>query len=339
MSGNSDDDFEEPKKKSGQADKADSKHANMRPEERDAMVEWLGMEREGQKDGQPMQNWRCVYGGAAKGRNMNDDAGEVHAAAGYARLAAFVNSKCKIKTDKRRAWDAEIAEKRWTDLKKKYRLATRMQEPLNTQFETDGAYHQAKQKFEEGREKCCRDYVKIHEMLKDHPGIHPYMPNDSMRMTGEVTEEEEPVMRGKGDSMGLKKRSNTEEGGSAAKKKKKGKKPEFHLRKPEALVSTGKQRMNIHQMFIETQQKQVDLAKQKLLVDAIGKLAAAAIQPESMVPYLQMMGLEFYLAYCNKRNLAGHRCRAAALLWVHGANFVAPRCEFCLVHPNAHYLR
>jgi hypothetical protein len=50
MSGLSDDDFEDPKKMPGQAAKADSKHANMRPEERDAMVEWLGMEREGQKD-------------------------------------------------------------------------------------------------------------------------------------------------------------------------------------------------------------------------------------------------------------------------------------------------
>ena len=139
----SDSDFETdktPKKSSG---KADSKHANMKPEERDAMVEWLGMDRDGQKDGQPMQNWRCVYSGAAKGRSMNDDADEVHAAGGYARLAAFVNSKCKIKSDKKRAWDAEIAEKRWTDLKKKYKQATRMQEPLNTTFDSDEAYKQA----------------------------------------------------------------------------------------------------------------------------------------------------------------------------------------------------
>ena len=51
----------------------------MKPEEREAMIEGLGLDREGQKDGQPMQNWRSIYGGAAKGRNMNEDAGEVHA--------------------------------------------------------------------------------------------------------------------------------------------------------------------------------------------------------------------------------------------------------------------
>jgi hypothetical protein len=225
---------------------------------------------------------------------MNDDAAEVHAAGGYARLATFVNGKCKIKIDRKRAWNEEIAEKRWTDLKKKYRLATRLQEPLNTQFDDEDAYNEAKQKFEEGREKCCRDFAKLHQMMKDHPGIHPYMPLDSMQTTPEATQGEDPPMRGKGDTMGLKKRSRTEEGGPAAKNKKKGKKekkPEFHLRKPEAPVSSGKQRMNIHQMFIETQQKQVDLDKQKLLVDAIGKLAAAGMQPESMGPYLQMMGL------------------------------------------------
>ena len=250
------------------------------------MVEWLGMDREGQKDGQPMKNWRSIYGGAAKGRNMNEEAGEVHASGGYARLAAFVNSKCKIKSDKRRAWDAEIAEKRWTDLKKKYKIAARMQEPLNTAFDTDEAYGKAKEKFEEAREKCCRDYLTIHEMLKEHPGIHPYRPVDSMRGS-----DEEPAMLGKDETMGLKKRSKTEEGGPAAKKKKKEKKPEFHLRKPDAPVSTGKQRMNIHQMFIETQQKQVDLDKQKILVDAIGKLAASGIEPQNMQPYLQLMGL------------------------------------------------
>ena len=291
MSGIDDSDFELEKKRSATT-QADGKHANMRPEERDAMVEWLATEREGQREGQPMQNWRCVYGGAAKGRTMNEDAGEVHAAGGYARLAAFVNNKCKIKSDKRRAWDAEVAEKRWTDLKKKYKIATRMPEPLNTQFETDEAYDKAKEKFEEAREKCCRDYLKIHEMLKDHPGIHPYMPTDSMQMQTQNEDKDEPAMRPKSDTMGLKRKQSEERGpASAAKKKKKEKKPEFHLRKPDAPVSSGKQRMNLHQMFIETQQKQVDLDKQKLLVDAIGKLAASGIQPQSMQPYLQMMGL------------------------------------------------
>ena len=273
----SDEDFEADKK---------SKHANMSPAERDAMVEWLGLDREGQKEGQLMQNWRCIYGGAAKGRNMNEDAGEVHASGGYARLAAFVNSKCKIKSDKKRAWDAEIAEKRWTDLKKKYKIAARMQEPLNTDFDTDEAYGKAKEKFEEAREKVCRNYIKIQDLLKDHPGIHPHQPTDSM-----IAENDEPQMRGKDDTMGVKKRKKDDKGDRKEKKSRKKKKEEFHLRKPDAPISTGKQRLNIHQMFIETQQKQVDLDKQKILVDAIGKLAASGIEPQNMQPYLQLMGL------------------------------------------------
>jgi hypothetical protein len=287
MSGNnSDSDYASEKKGEGAA-AAESKHANMRPAERDAMVEWLGMNREGQKDGQPMQNWRSIYGGAAKGRNMNEDPDEVHAASGYSRLAVFVNTKCKIKSDKRRAWDAEIAEKRFADLKKKYKIACRMQEPLNTNFDSDEAYVKAKEKFEEGREKCCRDYRKIHELLKNHPAIHPHQPTDSMLNV----DNNEPGMRGKYDTMGVMKRNREQEGVRAEKMKKKQKKEEFHLRKPDAPVSSGKQRMNIHQMFIETQQKQVELDKQKLLVDAIGKLAASGVAPQNMQPYLQMMGL------------------------------------------------
>ena len=41
-------------------------HSNITPAMRDAMLEWLAMDRDGQKDGQPMQNWRSIYGGAAK---------------------------------------------------------------------------------------------------------------------------------------------------------------------------------------------------------------------------------------------------------------------------------
>jgi hypothetical protein len=289
MSG-SDDDFQTmPEKKgSGGGGAAGGRgHANMKPEEREAMIEWLGLDREGQKDGQPMQNWRSIYGGAAKGRNMNEDAGEVHASGGYSRLAAFVNSKCRIKSDPKRAWNEEIAEKRFADLKKKYKMATRLEEPLNTNFDDETAYEKAKEKFEEDREKVCRNYKKIHELLKEHPAIHPYQPTDSMNANGDSGE---PEMRGKEDTLGVK-RTKKPEQGVRKEKKEKNKKAEFHLRKPDAPVSTGKQRMNIHQMFIETQQKQVELDKQKLLVDAIGKLAASGIAPENMGPYLLMMGL------------------------------------------------
>jgi hypothetical protein len=280
----SDEDFEADKK---------SKHANMSPAERDAMVEWLGLDREGQKEGQLMQNWRCIYGGAAKGRAMGEEASEVHAAGGYSRLAAFVNQKCKIKSDKRKAWDAEIAEKRWSDLKKKYKTATRMQEPLNTSFDDDEGYEQAKKKFNDEREKVCRDFIKLHAMLKDHPGIHPYQPTDSMSLQqgtgGEDDQDDDAAMLPKSHSMGVKKRTQAED--RQDKKKKKQKMETFHLRKPDAPISAGKQRMNIHQMFLETQQKQVEIDKQKLLVEAIGKLAASNIAPQDMQPYLALMGL------------------------------------------------
>ena len=173
------DDFQPDKKVSkGGGGAAGRGHANMKPVERDAMIEWLGMDRDGQKDGQPMQNWCCIYGGAAKGRSMNEDAGEVHASGGYKRLADYVNTKCSIKSDRLRAWNEEIAEKRFADLKKKYKMATSMEEPLNTNFDDEAAYDKAKEKFEEDREKVCRNYKKIHELLKEHPGIHPHEPTD-----------------------------------------------------------------------------------------------------------------------------------------------------------------
>ena len=61
------------------------------------MIDWLGLDRPG--GGRDMENWRWVYGGAAKGQNMNGDAGDVHASSGFAALAAYVNEKAMIKSD------------------------------------------------------------------------------------------------------------------------------------------------------------------------------------------------------------------------------------------------
>ncbi len=44
-------------------------------------------------------------------------------------------------------------------------------------------------------------------------------------------------------------------------------------------------------MFIESQNKQTAIEKQKLLVDAIGKLAQAGIKPDDMPAYLALMQL------------------------------------------------
>ena len=290
-SGNESDNFDDSPAKKGGRDRP-----NMSPAERDAMIEWLGMDREGQKDGQPMKNWRSIYGGAAKGRSMGEDADEVHAKGGYLRLAAHVNTKCKIKTDKKRAWDEEVAEKRWTALKKNYRKACKMQAPLNTNFATDQAFGEATNQFESEREKCCLHFQKIHDMLKDHPGMHPYQPTDSMApaQTGRNAgggDGDEPEMRGKDDTMGIQKKRKEDGGAAAPTKKKKKVKEEFHLRKPGGAESATKKRMSIHEMFIESQMKQTELEKQKLMVEAIGKLAAAQIAPANMGEYLQLMGL------------------------------------------------
>jgi len=283
---NSDDDMDElVPKKNGRA------HANMTPAERDAMIEWLEMDREGQKDGQPMQNWRSICGGAAKGRSMGDDADEVHAKGGFMRLSAFVNVKCKIKTDKKRAWDEEIAEKRWTALKKAYKKASKIPTPLNTHFLNDEDFEEAKKKVAEEQEKCCYHFQRLHTIFKHHPGMHPHMPTDSMALEAEPDggELDEPLMRHKEDTMGIVRKR--KDGGEAAVPMKKKKTEEFHLRKPGVSESTGKKRMSIHEMFIECQMKQAVLDRQKLMVEAISKLAAANIPPTAMGEYLKLMGL------------------------------------------------
>lgn len=262
----------------------------MSPAERNAMIEWLDMDREGQKEGQPMKNWRSIYGGAAKGRTMGAEADEVHSKGGYVRLAAYVNVQCKIKSDKKRAWDEDVAEKRWTALKKSYKKALRMQAPLNTNFETDDAFDEAKKKFQDEQDKCCLHFQKLHDMLKDHPGMHPHKPTDSMAAAAapQESKESEPDMRGKEDTMGVvRKRKDGEE--KPPKQKKKAE--EFHLRKPGGAESASKKRMSIHEMFLESQMKQTALDTQKLMVDAVGKLAAANIPPAAMGEYLTLMGL------------------------------------------------
>ena len=90
----------------------------MGPAERTYMIDWMSMDRPG--GGREMENWRWIYGGAAKGQNMNGDASDVHASSGYLALAEFVNSKAKIKSGEK-AWTAEMAEKRWITMKTKGR--------------------------------------------------------------------------------------------------------------------------------------------------------------------------------------------------------------------------
>ena len=261
-------------------------HSNITPAMRDAMLEWLAMDRDGQKDGQSMQNWRSIYGGAAKGRSMNDDAEDVHAKGNYKRLADFVNTKCKIKSDKLKAWDEELAEKRWQAMKKSYRKACKNTAPINTAYATEDEFKTALAEYKEKQEKECPGFSKLHAMLAGHPATHPFEPHDSMAMPRDKQEDgrDDAQMLPTSNTLGIKRRAK----GSVTKQKKE--KKEFHLRKPGTETATAK-RMSLHQMFIESQNKQTAIEKQKLLVDAIGKLAQAGIKPADMPAYLTLMQL------------------------------------------------
>jgi hypothetical protein len=267
-------------------------HCNMTPIMRDAMLEWLDMDREGQKDGYPMKNWRSIYGGAAKGRNMNDSADDVHAKGGYQRLANFVNQKCKIKSDKSKAWDAELAEKRWHYMKKLYRKAIKTPVPLNTAFDSEETFQTALEDYRDKQEKVCPGFMKLYAMLYTHPSTQPHNPHDSMALDENAQDENngeaEAPMLSRDNVMGAKRMRDT--GGKEPKKQKKEQKKEFHLRKPHTETATSK-RMNLHHMFLESQKKQSKIEQQKLMVDAIGKLAKAGILPENMPAYLALMGL------------------------------------------------
>jgi hypothetical protein len=140
------------------------------------MIDWLGMERPG--GGRDMENWRWVYGGAAKGQNMNGDASDVHASSGYLALAAYVNDKAQIKTDKVKAWTADTAEKRWTSMKTLYRKAVFLPVPIaehNEDFEDE------MKQLAENRDTICKDFARLYKLLCDHPSTQPQHTIDSMR--------------------------------------------------------------------------------------------------------------------------------------------------------------
>jgi hypothetical protein len=147
--------------------------ARMTPVERAHMLEWLALPRPG--SGLPMLCWRWIYGAAAKGQNMNGSAEDVHASAGYTSLAKYVNHKSSITSNKFRAWTAETAEKRWTYLKSCYRKACFLPAPdMSDDYENEMALYAQKQ------DQACGDFLKLHALMKDHPGTKPAHTRDSM---------------------------------------------------------------------------------------------------------------------------------------------------------------
>ncbi len=125
-----------------------------------------------------MLNYRWIYGGAAKGQNMNGDAESVHAQSGYIALANFVNEKAKIKT-KLTAWTAEGAEKRWTHMKALYRKACLLPVPHE---DGNDNYDEEKKVLDQNREKICIDFEKIFLILGQHPSTAPVHTLDSMKL-------------------------------------------------------------------------------------------------------------------------------------------------------------
>jgi hypothetical protein len=299
-SSSSESEFESPKEKAV-AGKG-RQLSRMTPAERSAMIEWLDMDREGQKQGQEMKNWRILWGGAAKGRSMQGEVDEVHASGGYAKLANFVNTRCQIKTVKNRAWTSEVAEKRWAWLKKQYKKAARIPKPLNTLYDDDDSFAVAITKHEDAQEKACPDFKKLFAMLEGHPSVVPYNPRDSLmpqtpnsKSSGSYLGEGEAApMLQRNDTLGVVRRKKGEEQGDSSTRKKQ--KEEFVLRKP-GNESASAKRLNIHEMFIKSQEIQVELDRQKieidkkkLMVQAVTDLAKAGIKPEDMSPYLAIMG-------------------------------------------------
>jgi hypothetical protein len=280
------------------------------------MIEWLGMERPG--EGRGMLNYRWIYGGAAKGQNMNGDAESVHAQSGYIALANFVNEKAKIKT-KPTAWTAEGAEKRWTHMKALYRKACFLPVPHE---DGNDNYDEEKKVLEQNREKICVDFEKIFVILGQHPSTAPVHTLDSMKLKStrntaaledSVEEDEdddedddesdgaddrqdgEPEDRCKVSSSSGSKRSATTHELTEPKKTKDAplskqrlaeKKP-FHLKK--ATSEPSHKRADIQTLFIKSQEDLAKNQQSQMRINAILELIKHGIPKEKITEYMKFM--------------------------------------------------
>ena len=148
--------------------------------ERSIMIDWLSMERPG--EGKKMNNLRWIYGGAAKGQNMNGEAADVHASSGFQALANYVNDRAKIKSDKTKAWCAVTSEKRWTTMKKNYRKAVFLPKPESKENGNDN-FEEEMEILHENREKVCVDFNRLFLLLGEHPSTASVHTQDSMTIS------------------------------------------------------------------------------------------------------------------------------------------------------------
>ncbi len=277
--------------------------------ERGFMIEWLGLDRPG--EGRKMLNFRWIYGGAAKGQNMNGEASDVHASSGYTAMANYINDRAKIKSDKVKAWTAETAEKRWTTMKASYRKAAFLpvpEESGNDAFEEEMAILDA------NREKVCGDFKKIHALLSEHPSTAPVHTADSMELPFNADyeddeEDDEAAESGQdGDdavankdalSAGSKRslsKTSFKSAESTVKapvkepklsKQRQAEKKPFQLKKPTSEPSH--KRTDIQTLFIKSQE---DLAKQQqsqMRINAMLELIKAKIPQEQISGYMNFM--------------------------------------------------
>ncbi len=278
--------------------------------ERGFMIEWLGLDRPG--EGKKMLNFRWIYGGAAKGQNMNGEASDVHASSGYTAMANYVNDRAKIKSDKVKAWTAESAEKRWTTMKASYRKAAFLpvpEESGNDAFEEEMAILDA------NREKVCGDFKKIHALLSEHPSTAPVHTADSMAAAlsfnaeheddeeddeaaesgqdgDEVVASKDALSAGSKRSLSKTSFKSTEATVKAPKEKtlskqRQAEKKPFQLKKPTSEPSH--KRADIQTLFIKSQE---DLAKQQqsqMRINAMLELIKARIPQEQIPGYMNFM--------------------------------------------------
>ena len=273
-----------------------------------------------------MENWRWIYGGAAKGQNMNGDASDVHASSGYLALAEFVNSKAKIKSGEK-AWTAEMAEKRWITMKTAYRKAIFLPVPI---AENNEDFEDEMKLLAGNREVICKDFNRLFLLLQDHPSTQPQHTMDSMsskKKVAAVSDDDEgdddtaadndndddddaaksalsaDVTASKSSkSSAGEKRSIEGDGKGSSKKEKKekekrlskqqdaaAKKTEFHLKKPTSDPSS--KRADIQTLFIKSQEELAKNAKVQMKANAILELIKAGITDAATIK--SYMGIMF----------------------------------------------
>lgn len=287
---------------------AAARMGRMSAPERGFMVDWLELPRPG--EGLAMQNFRWIYGGAAKGQNMNGDAADVHASSGYIALAGFVNDKMKIKS-KAQAWNAESAEKRWTAMKASYRKALNLPKP--TEDDNDNLDEEMNI-LDTNRERVCGDFKRLFALLGEHPATAPLHTVDSMtalnatqHQSDSDSDEEENA---EDAPSSFSKRSQSSQSLTSqsqattalevtpaakvpkAKKQKLSKQREaekkpFQLKKPTSEPSH--KRTDIQTLFIKSQE---DLAKQQqaqMRVNAMLELIKAKIPKNEIEAHMQFM--------------------------------------------------